>query len=146
MALSKEQLLEKRFEVIAPYPHMPWEVGDILIEDSYGELKGITAGYPCTDKQITIDDVDKHPHLFKPLSWWEKRQIEDFPAYVKILYSPESWEFTVGSIRHVSGWTMLEHTNRVVCDLFPVTVKTGQLNYIEPATKEEYLEYINSKK
>lgn len=76
--MSNEELLKKRWEVIAAFPNnRNYEVGSILDRDwcryvnDEDESEGI------------VWKISDFPHLFKELGWWEKRKVEDMPAYVK---------------------------------------------------------------
>lgn len=63
--MTREELMKPRFSVIADYPGLSYNVGDIievLTNDNYG-----------------IIDMVEYPHLFKKLKWWESRRIEDMP-------------------------------------------------------------------
>lgn len=63
--MTREELMKPRFSVIADYPGLSYNVGDIvevLTDDNYG-----------------IIDMVEYPHLFKKLKWWESRRIEDMP-------------------------------------------------------------------
>lgn len=79
---------------------------------------------------LTSINMDDYPHIFKRLEWWEETAIKDMPEYIK--YPSErivkaKWE-----------WNQQEQ-----CYL----AQSGYSNsVIEPATIEEYDNYINSKK
>jgi len=88
--MTKEQLLQDRYKVINPYPHSPYEVGDLV------EITDTGTSFHCTTTRVwntfteEFDDCDNYwsiklietfPNLFRKLSWWEDRDV--LPDYVK---------------------------------------------------------------
>ncbi len=78
--------------------------------------------------------IEKMPHLFRKLNWWEERKVEDMPDYVK-------WDVgiypTWKKIMKVDKWNSngsFDHEN--------VTISV--INCF-PATEQQYNDYINSK-
>jgi hypothetical protein len=127
--MTNEKLLIPRYEVIADYPNSDFKVGSILTNN------GLINGWWYDGKTYTTG-VDKYPHLFKPLQWWEKRNVEDLPEYVydksyKQIFKIERWEYNVDNV------------------ITYAKVKTGYLSCMSDLillTEQKYLEYINSKK
>ena len=73
--MNNEELLRRRWKVIADYPKSVYNVGDIL-----------NGGWRSEDLIYCDTDGPRwshYPHLFKELEWWEERAIEDLPDYVK---------------------------------------------------------------
>ena len=68
--MTTEELLKPRYLVIADYPGMD--------DDGYyiGQVKENIAENYCKL-------LDKYPHLFRRLEWWEMRDEKDMPEYVK---------------------------------------------------------------
>jgi hypothetical protein len=72
-----EQLLLPRYKLIADYPGSPFcdvlqpvlSVEEILSED-----------YSMKSEE----DINKYPHIFRPLQWWEQRTEEEMPKYIRI--------------------------------------------------------------
>ena len=61
-------LMKPRYLVIADYPNDIYKTGFIIEGDN---LRYMT-------------NMEKYPHLFRPLSWWEFREEKDMPEYVKV--------------------------------------------------------------
>lgn len=109
--MSTEELLRPRYKVIAQYPFSPHPTGHI-IKTAFGNKY-----------------FDQYPHLFKKLEWWEQRDSEELPEYVK---TPE------GKVRRLQvddGDLMLDR-----CKL-----SWFNLSRCTPATLAEYEQYINQK-
>jgi hypothetical protein len=78
--MTTEELLKKRYKVIAPVPFhtvagfnkIP--VGFIF---EYDEFNPLGCEFPCK----FID----YPRIFKELFWWEEREEKDMPEYVKVI-------------------------------------------------------------
>lgn len=75
-----ENLLKPRWKVIANYPNSPYKIGQILNNDWHeydlpaNELFSIATIY---------FEAHQYPAIFKKLEWWEERDIEEMPEYVK---------------------------------------------------------------
>lgn len=128
--MSIEQLLNPRVKLSVKYPGQPVPTGTILhryergVQVYYVDTPGTILTPGCVFEEI----VDEYPHLFKPLQWWEERKDEDMPEYIKY------WD------------TGLYFPVERVCKLkeAPFT-DTWTSDNFKPATREEYLTYINSK-
>lgn len=114
--MTTEDLMKKRYKVIADYPYSIFKVGEVL--SSFDQFS-----------YISESDCRKYPHLFKPLEWWEDRKPEDLPEYVKNI-----WHKTY---HKVEKWDTLEF-------IIDGRVKKHFDNY-KPATKEEFEEYESQK-
>jgi hypothetical protein len=75
--MTVEELLKPRYKVIADYPNSLFEAGEVLTK-----IEGISV-YSTGRVGIDAYDVSHYPHLFRKLEWWEERQPEDMPEYVK---------------------------------------------------------------
>lgn len=122
--MNAKQLLLPRFEVIADYPKSTFEnykIRDVL------ELKEITSDkiFHNSD-EIWVgnffkqDDLEKFPHLFKRLNWWERRKEEDMPKKLMSLMdkdkeNPEIYDIVKWDMINMLGFIDLE--TRSVCDL-----------------------------
>lgn len=145
MSLSKAELLTPRIEVIADYPNSPFVVGDILF---FEKSDGVFTTYKkegYKEGVITAMDFANYPHLFRPLPWYEKRDIEDMPEYVKLV--PDSISvaklhgFDCELYYKVYDWRITDKGNlqgKTKDDWFIVT-------HFTPATIDEYNQYINGK-
>ena len=127
--MTPEQLMQPRFKVIADYPdNHRWNVGTILDRD--------WSRYPGDDEtKEPIWKISDFPHLFKELEWWEEREVEDMPKYVKSIAN--------GSIvKEVTTYSL--NDNMFYADYRGYSLHY-YLKFFEPATKEEYEEYQESK-
>jgi len=84
--MTTSELLQPRYLCAAPdgaehYPNSPFEVGEIIIlvdtiHPTYDHYSNGVEG-------VSVDDVLKHPHLFKALPWYHGRAVEDMPEYIR---------------------------------------------------------------
>ena len=140
--MTPEELLIPRYEIIADYPNSPFKKGDILYRFTWdGEGCVYTTspdilltGYFCNEKT-----VERYSGIFRKLSWWEKREPEDLPKYLKETDTGKVFEPTR---YYISGGFSVYYTKQ--------KEKSGKwkgestpfnLNYkfIAPASEEEYL-------
>lgn len=130
--MSNEELMRPRYKVIAGYPSNQNKVGDIItIQRSTRDQVELVCGW-----------YDKFPHLFKKLEWWEEREIEEMPEYVKVVIDDKP-----GFVHKVEGWVgnnaygvpMYGFKNRVGY------VSPRSVTDLLPATAAEYEQYINQK-
>ena len=122
----EKNLLTPRYRVENPYPEMGRhniEVGDILTDNS------ITAVTNQNGDAIFAFEWETFPNIFKPLSWWEERALEDMPEYVK---SGQG-----NSVRKVKGYEL--HWNKIILD----GGKVRSISQWFPATLTEYQSFIN---
>lgn len=73
------ELLKPRIKMIAPIPKVfscGIEVGQIWYAE-YGFFN-LTGAH-----RIGLDEINRYPHLFKPLAWYKERKPEEMPEYVK---------------------------------------------------------------
>ena len=125
--MTVEELLIPRYKVTADYPGMDdsYEIGEVL-------------------KPAYTGIVDAYPHLFRKLNWWEERNVEDMPEYVKIINGGQ-----VGKILDViksptSGTIMIKTDIISQPDNRPI-VNHCPIYWFEIATEQQYNDYINSK-
>lgn len=134
MPLTKEQLLQKRFKFISPYPGSHWEVGDIF-EHINNDIYAV-AHYPVKMLDVVLET---YPHIFQPLPWWSGRKPEDMPGYLRINYGNGPVLCKVSQWMHKIGeQTVFEYYKNGLA-LRETTKGT------EPITEEEYNAYINQK-
>lgn len=129
-------LMTSRYKVINLYPYCQWEVGYILHVDADAELYGVDTGYPWSKYKVLQGEADKYPNIFQPLPWYAERVLEDMPEYIKHLD---------GSINRARTHLIAVPEN----DFFGFKDYEGELqdyNFTLPATHEEYLTFIQSKK
>lgn len=116
--MTKEELMKPRYEVIADYPGNDLIIGVVFEPNSdWGEPY-----------------LNKYPHLFRKLHWWEHRKPEEMPSYL-IRKRPPHQVYKIGELRLDMGCFMIDGYN------FPES-----LSLYEPATETEYANYITQTK
>ena len=94
--MTAKELLQPRFEVMSTYPNSKFLKGDILeriprvTNDWYNSYKSINA-------DILLEEIQKHPDLFREMNWWEGRTAEQMPKKV---------QFEDGEIVEIYSWNM----------------------------------------
>lgn len=134
--MTPQELLKPRYKAIADWPFMEQylvEVGKIYSHDWNNKMAKING-----DAFSTLP-LDKYPHLFKKLEWWEDRKVEDMPGYVKHADGQIEKVLWVTDDHGIS--MQLENNNngrnwRVVRNV---------MCFFEVATESEYNDYIKSK-
>lgn len=119
-----EDLLKPRVKIIAPWPGMEeddYKVGQIVTGDS--------------ELNLNTEMIEKHPHLFKLLEWWEERKPEEMPEYVKFTNSVSA-EY-MGFVRKVEKWEGSLEDWRAYFDGYKF--KWLHAQDLFPATEAEYL-------
>ena len=129
--MSNDELLKPRWKVIADYPKSLYHVGDIL-----------NGGWRSEDL-IYCDTQgprwSHYPHLFKKLEWWEERELNQMPMFIK--------NKTARPITYtkVDGWKISDRKDlgNYVQVLMIIDGKEKDINFwaIEPATEDEYNTY-----
>lgn len=122
--MTKEELLKPRYKTLCRYPDSPLRIGQII----NGETFNVTGGtkFHCAD----------YPSIFQKLEWWNDREVNELPEYLKIedmvikvdVYLKDvGFNFYYGESAGY-GKRSFEETNPI------------------PATESEYLTYINNQK
>ena len=138
--MSTEELLKPRYKVIADYPESRFKIEVILIDEG---VNGFFYNDRIYNKAIWVA-IDKYPHIFKRLEWWEDRIIEDLPKYLRhtkynddnkvilevLYYSPNDKPW----IAYIKGATSVRTQLNVA------------IKECQPATEQEYTDYINQLK
>jgi hypothetical protein len=136
--MSIEQLLIPRYRVIADYPCSEFLVGDIFIFDdseSYDNLYDSKNG-------VFINTVEKYPHLFKKLEWWEERKISELPKHIA-WYDPSDKAELLPKYFEVLAWgTSPNKANILRCHTKDAYFFISDC---KPATEEEYLQSKQTK-
>lgn len=120
--MTPKEIMKPRWKIIAAIPFKEeddfWKVGEILDRDW---------GWHGDDEDGFKYHISDYPHLFKKLEWWEGRQPEEMPLYVK-------WES--GKVTQVIRWNE-------GCDFCKVIDHTYFVSshFFTPATREEYEQY-----
>jgi len=143
--MSKEELLQPRFKVLADYPRNEHyenvEVGDI-----------IEAWHPNKILQDNRTDFyGKYPHLFRKLEWWEERDVEHMPKYLKETGMVDDddnpiadWYLKVKKHFNAGNGEWRDNSIRIFCtddhkDGWGFGNRSMNYSGFEPATEEEYL-------
>lgn len=101
--------------------------GDLFVQQYAGNIWYKYENGKFTN--ISIANLDRYPHLFKKLDWFEERKIEDLPKYLKcgtLVRKVKEW------VHEGYGYHFGEHNS------FAYT----QGWY--PATEDEYEKFIKS--
>ena len=152
--MTVEELLMPRYKVIADYFHSPYELGDYL--EKVTDVRFIVTKHCSTQTLAHIETLNKMPHLFKELEWWEERESSDMPMYLKLTDMVDGKDDPIHDvvlkvIKHFSAgngeWR--DDSYRIFCadSYMTPTLKRTSYNYIGwiPATEQQYNDYINSK-
>ena len=130
--MTVEQLLQPRFKCIADYPKSIYKVGEIF------NCGGMSEDLLYCDKDGPR--MSDYPHLFKRLNWWEEREIEDMPRYIKCNVRSYRTVFKVSEYIKIGDSSIeITHTD-------PNIPSSWVAWEPQVATEQEYLDYINSKK
>lgn len=133
--MDTKELLKQRYLVIADYPRNDLGVGHVI---NFTEVDH--KGRPIYNFGTERDDItwvkpgyfEQFPAIFRPLSWWENRKVEDMPKYLVI--GTQFGRQVVKVNRYDDfGFFYTEVTERYL--LF---------GYTKPATPEEYTTYTNN--
>lgn len=152
MSKTVEELLAPRYKVVAKYFYSPYQIGDIVFGNDGGRvLLTITSEYSqfmASDMKVEnfghIEILDEYPALFKKLEWWQEREPDEMPEYVK---SPDFYDEKKIIVTHVDGKNCRHHFNSE--GYFGLKWSTGGgslAGHFEPATFEEYSQYIAKQK
>jgi hypothetical protein len=127
--MTVEEFLQQRYKVISDYPESPFEIGDIR----YAEDRP----YNGMSKEF----YDKYPYIFKKLEWWEERDIEDMPKYLKVV---ESGKIEKVTDYFLDAYTPAFYTGKTYkSKLFGIAPEPFNIRSTIPATEEEYNQYTN---
>lgn len=75
--MTRENLLKQRWKVIANFPDSDFRVGSIQDRDWCKYVNGVD------ETDGILWSISDFPHLFRELEWWEERDIDDLPNFVK---------------------------------------------------------------
>lgn len=123
--MTPEELMSPRYKVILDYPGSLYKINQIVYESE--NLQG------ATFFKIT---VHKYPYIFKPIAWYVERLKKHMPTYVKV---QDSLLGQYPQFIMIDKWVM---------DKIVPILHFGNDNltawYTEPATEQQYIDYINS--
>ena len=155
--MTKEQLLMPRIKVLVDYPQYTDDEtrifikGDIAIQCNVngaltfirtGRCGHMSVGVPC------VKHPEKYPEVFQSLPWYSQRKVEDMPKYLKVTKVHGGVD-NIGTVFKTEpgayrkfmayGFTTDHEGNCMGFDNI-------MIEYFEPATEEEYLQYIGQAK
>lgn len=128
MINSIEHLLTPRFKVIADFPGCPWLIGRVLVKEG--------GHYEChkAPASLKIRNPEKFPAVFKKLEWHEERTLEEMPQYVKK-------RDEVYKVLRVEG----DGAGELILFIDENDTLGWYFNDFQPATEEDYNNYLQSK-
>ena len=156
MPLTKQQLLIPRVLCIGGkegepnYPFSMFTTGVILVKNSEYVYKS-TGKFEFS---ILSEIVDKFPHLFSQMPWWEGRKVDELPDYVKQTGMEDSAGNPVQDVvmkvkkHHSAGngeWR--DDSINIFCADSYLTGTPGSFSYAgwEPADLSDWEEYQKQK-
>lgn len=123
--MTAKELLIPRFEVIETYPKSNFKIGNILervpnaTNDWYNHNKSLI------DAEILLEEIEKYPHLFRKMNWWEGRTKEQMPKKLVSLANKdipnfdlkdeEVYDIIDWDMKHLNG--IIDTKSRSVCSL-----------------------------
>jgi len=87
--MTVEQLMQPRYKVVVDYPHSPFTDNQIICLQNVGGYWRYSWAEHDGIEFETESFFKDYPHLFKPMAWWEERDVKDMPEYVKSLVGSE---------------------------------------------------------
>lgn len=148
--MTKDDLMIPRYEVISDwFGNEDFEVGqvltliknndhrDYLTNPFHYMVMGGMYSY-----SVSQDQLDLYPHLFRKIGWWENRNSEDLPMYLKWRYPadnrPEPKVIKVKSHFNTTDKDWRNHSVHIfAAENAPSNTYT--YNPFVPATEQEYL-------
>ena len=129
------ELLHPRFIVIEEYPKCKFKIGEILLPVLRATFPWYHTNPHSPIAGILLEEIEKYPHLFKKLNWWEYRTEDEMPMYLKHSHDKINYSYhkiLKWDMNSLDGFVNLE--KRQVCGLM---VWSPEYSYI-PITEEEY--------
>lgn len=123
--MKAKELLIPRFEVIEEYPKCEFEKNEILSRILYATNDIYHSNKEASLGGLELLEIEKYPHLFRKLNWWENRKKEDMPKRLKSMASKDEPNFDIEKeeVYDIIDWDMngmmgfLNIEKRQVCDL-----------------------------
>jgi hypothetical protein len=121
-----EDLLKPRIKIIALWP-ICRSHNNMADQPKVGQVFKVAPDGSISSNAITVLNVDKYPHLFEKLSWWEEMDLSEFPEYVKPnpekeFMKTENWIYKANWIMSVNGpahrvnqWNFIHAENLLPC-------------------------------
>ena len=123
--MKAKDLLVPRFEVLETYPNSKFKKGDLLERITNATNDWYNHNKSLIDAEILLEEIEKYPHLFRKLNWWEKRTKDQMPKKLKSLCKKDDEDFDLEKeeVFEIVDWDMngmmgfLNIERRQVCDL-----------------------------
>lgn len=131
--MTNEELLKPRWKCIADFPDSKYKIGQIYDGFEFEDNIFISPkdfGYSDTP----IDIPEDYPAIFKKLEWWEERNKEDLPKYIK--HKLDNIILKVYEYGRYDAWFYQEEDGVTYTPALPI-------KHFDPATKEEYEQQQN---
>lgn len=137
-------LLQPRYIVEANYPNSPFQVGDILVVKHHTMYKDGEVFALEDDDNVSswITYAKDFPNIFRKLNWWEHRELDEMPRWVKWKHKDDKRRS-----KHVIEvhWSIKDGELMIKRSIYSDAYWFKVSDYeITPATKEEYLNYLKS--
>jgi len=130
------------------YPGSDFNTGDILVNPDISPnhfYKAVDDTTFTLGPDIDKTTVEQFPNLFRPLAWYEKRNPENMPEYVRYTENHKYASHKYNEVVKVTKWVNDESNEGELYFTFENDPKDDLGVYPEdyvPATKDEYVEYI----
>lgn len=139
----EKDLMTPRYEVVADWPmNVVFTIGEIVVNPLWHY-------FSLGHKEWHMKDL---PHLFKSLSWWEKRTVEEMPEYLKRIIIRGSFHpgIKIGDVIKVKwDWDYFDKEKypevKMLCFTYGGEYYHDEYCFL-PATLTEYQSYLKSKK
>lgn len=129
--MTARELLKPRFEVIDLYPFSKIDKGIILTEEVIHHYSFEKDGRKWN---TSIKNLDKYPHLFRKLNWWENRVVSEMPIKLKCLVHKDndSFDLEKEEVLLIVSWDMKNKRGFLsgfggVCNLEAFTPEYGYI-------------------
>ena len=142
--MSTEELLKQRRKVIAPYPNSPYKIGEILTEfffDNGNSYFSVNSESGFHDKIVSGETIKECPNIFSTMNWWEERELNDMPEYVRFKSNGEILRIA----KRAKGTPSDVYCQGVCKGGFTHYYQWLSLYDMMPSTKEEYEQYLKTK-
>lgn len=133
--MTPEELLQPRWKVIADFPKSSYNIGQILIP-FFIKDEGLQKWYIQDDYDYSWIRIEDYPAIFKKLEWWEERDVQDLPQYIKFNDSGDIYKV----IEYNEYFFIIEINKNRTSSHWPLSY----LRIVTPVTEEEYKEQFKN--
>src|ERR1700733_717010 len=137
--MTSEELMKPRYKVIADWPGMPYNVGDILMQDFEDSNIWVIPSLGMRSPHL-FAHPENWPHLFRRLQWWEDMKPGDLPEYVKIV-KKDPVIFPLKEVKIVQNENLVFIVDSDGDAIWMLDIGSDEPT-IEPATEQQYNEYL----